>query len=291
MMTFQPPGKTVQAARRGLLIAGVAALAGLSACGGGGGGPSDASPGAPPAPPPPAAGGLQTLSLTSQATGSTYSVLTFVPPAAAARVRELPIVYALDGETWFQTLVDLAQAGLPMVVVAVHSGGQRSRDYVPGNTCTPGGGGHERFFEFVRLELLPQIEARIGGDPRQRILFGHSHGGSFVLYALFAQATGQRSFQAYLASDASIGCMSGTVYQWAQAHLGGGAAPPVPPVRLHLSYASLGNAQANAEFASFLTGRAAADLDLRTQLYSGSHSGIVPQALADGLAFAAAPRP
>src|SRR4029079_3278214 len=111
----------------------------------------------------------------------------------------------------------------------------RARDYVPTNFCTANGGGEGLFLDFIRRELIPFIEAGIRGHAARRALLGHSHGGSFVLYALFNEPPTSRRFSAYLASDASIGCMEATVYGWDAVYA---AANTGLPVRLHLSYSA-----------------------------------------------------
>jgi Putative esterase len=257
----------------------------LAACGGGGGG------GATPAPDTSAVdrGSRASTSFTSRNTGTTYPVSLFLPPASAGARSSLPILYVLDGESWFETLVGLSETrNLRAIIVAVHSAGTRNRDFVPFNSCTPGGGGQAAFLAFIRDELVPTIESSFGGSASQRALFGHSHGGSFVLWAMFSQAPGAHLFKAYLASDASISCPSLDAYGWEQAYASRHAALPL---RLHLSYATLGNFQANVAFGSALAQRRYTGLNLLDQAYVGSHNGIVPAVLGDAVTFAFAPSP
>lgn len=276
-MTDHTDQRPALPSRRAFTTAGLLALAG---CGGGGAGTGE------PASDP---GSIRAPSLASRSTGTTYPLSIYMPPAGSTRPQDLPVIYALDGETWFQTLVGLMQTtARPAIVVAVHSAGQRGRDFVPVNSCTSGGGGESLFLDFLRQELQPYVAANVGGDAAQQVLFGHSHGGSFVLHALFAEPAGGHGFKAYLASDASIGCMASTAYGWEQAYA---AAHATLPVRLHLSHASAGNQQVNLDLAAAIRRRAYGGLQLAEQAYAGTHLGIVPQALADGIGFAlAAPR-
>lgn len=228
-------------------------------------------------------------SIRSSITGIEYRLRVHVPPASAGPRGSLPVVYVLDGESWFETLVGIVQStGTPLIVVAIHTSGQRSRDFVPANACTENGGGHSAYFDFMRQELIPYIERWVGGDPGQRVLFGHSHGGSFVLYAMFSEAPDQHAFRAYLASDSSISCMPAVADEWERRYA---AAYLELPVRLHLSHASLGNHAANLRYATAVAQRNYGRFAFREQAYSGTHSGIVPQALADGMAFALAASP
>lgn len=229
------------------------------------------------------AGTLQTKSLTAKSNGTSYPLSIYLPRDGDAVRTTLPVVYLLDGESRFQTLVDIVEATRArVIVVGIGNEALRARDYVPQNSCTTGGGGEAAFLDFIGAELIPFIEAGVGGDPLRRVLLGHSHGGSFVLYALFAQAPSRRQFSAYLASDASIGCMESTVYGWESAYAAANAALPV---RLHVAYA--GN-QANAAFALRVQERRYAGLTLAAQFYSGGHIGMIPMAFAEALAFALA---
>ena len=116
----------------------------------------------------------------------------------------MPVVYALDGQSWFEPLVGLAQTTRSSMIVVALDGIRRNQDYVPQNLCIPNGGGNVAFFDFLRQELIPLVERDYGGAPKKRILFGHSHGGAFVLYAMFSEAPGAHSFATYMASDASV---------------------------------------------------------------------------------------
>jgi enterochelin esterase-like enzyme len=262
--------------RRAMLRWTSIALLGLGLDGCGGGGSSTA---------PAMEGSLESRSITSRSNGNTYPLSIYLPPASAGPRSGLPIVYALDGDSWFDTLVQIAESiHARMIIVGIgNSRLLRNTDYVPVNSCTPNGGGEMAFFEFIRQELTPYVETAIGGDPARRALLGHSHGGSFVLYALFAQAPAEHHFSAYLTSDASISCMPDTVAAWEQAYA---AAYSELPVRLHLSYATGGNIGANVAFAQTLAQRHYAHLVMQEQAYSGSHTGIVPAAFTDALAFA-----
>jgi hypothetical protein len=190
----------------------------------------------------------------------------------------------LDGESWFDTLVGIVESTRTrIIVVGVNSTGLRNRDFVPANSCTPSGGGNAAYFDFIRQELLPYVEGSIGGNPGQRTLFGHSHGGSFVLYAVFSEAPAQHSFKAYLASDASVSCMPSVADGWDAVYA---STYQELPVRLHLSYATQGNYAANVAYASDIAQRNYEGLVFFAQAYTGTHGGIVPQVLADGISFA-----
>jgi Putative esterase len=267
MPLFRSP---TQPTRRTLLLTLPALLWG---CGGGGGG-DDA---------PPLQGTLDARILRANVIGVDYGLRVYLPPASAGPRENLPIVYALDGESWFDTLVRSVEASRGWaLVVGINSVSRRNIDFVPPNSCTGGGGGQAAYLDFLRGELAPYVESQFGGDPRQRVLFGHSHGGSFVLYAMLAETPGRHGFRGYIASDSSLGCMFDTAMAWQDSYA---AAQRALPVRLHLSHASAGNVLSNVPYADALAARRFEGFEFRPQAYGGSHSGIVPQAINDGLAF------
>ena len=245
----------------------------LAGCGGGG------------ADPPPMEGSVETRTIASGVNGSTYPLSIYLPPASAGPRAGLPIVYALDGDWWFTQLVSLMEAAhARVIVVGIGNNINRAQDYVPPNTCTGGGGGHAAYLQFIRTELIPFIEANVGGDPARRALLGHSHGGSFIYYALFAEAPGSHPFSAYLASDSSIGCMPATADAWDAAYA---ASHAELPVRLHMSHTSINNF--DIAFAQRVRERRYTGLVATEQTYAGTHTGIIPAAFADAIAFAFAP--
>jgi hypothetical protein len=249
--------------RRSTLVA----LLGLVGAGcGGGGGPGAAAP--------TMAGSTQTRAISAQSNGTSYPLSIYLPPATAAIRTNLPTVYLLDGESRFQTLVDIVEAmHAQVMIVAIGNEALRARDYVPANICTPG----------VGTELVPFVEATFPSDPKRRILLGHSHGGSFVLYALFNEVPASRLFASYLASDSSIDCMSGTVFGWESAYA---AANTALAVRLHVSYAA--NVAGNINFVEQVQSHHYTGLALVSQIYGGGHIGMIPAAFTDALTFALA---
>lgn len=263
-----------QPTRRHTLLTLLGTLA--SACGGGGDDGAGAAP---------LAGTQHTSSIQSGINGTGYPLNVYLPDNPQADRSSLPVVYLLDGSSRFAAVVDIVRArGWRVIVVGIGNEALRGRDYVPANSCTPGGGGHGAFLDVIRAELTPFVETQFGGHPGRRILLGHSHGGSFVLHALFAETGATRHFRSYLASDASIGCLSADVYGWEAAHA---AATRALPVRLHVAWATAGNV-ANEAFASHVAGRAYSGLTLAAQAYGATHLGMIPAAFADALAFALA---
>ena len=250
------------------------ALLGLIGVGcGGGGGDDDAS----------IDQTIQTRSIVSRSNGITYPLFLYAPPDSEAIRATLPAIYVLDGENRFWTVVDVVvRAQAKVIVVGIGNEALRNHDYVPSNLCTPNGGGQALFLQTIRSDVIPFVEANVGGDPGRRVLLGHSHGGSFVLYALFNEPPADRLFSAYLASDASLACTEASVYGWESAYA---MANTALPVRLHVAHASN---VANIPFAEHMKARDYDGLALVSQFYAGGHLGMIPQAFADAVAFALA---
>jgi enterochelin esterase-like enzyme len=226
---------------------------------------------------------VQRRSIAAVSNGTSYPLNIYLPPDIATIRATVPVVYLLDGESRFQAMVDIVEATQArVVIVGIGNEVLRSRDYVPANFCTPGGGGQGAYLDFIRLELIPFVETTFGGDPLRRILLGHSHGGSFVLYALFNEVPAGRHFSAYLASDSSIDCMSATTYGWESAYAAGNTALAV---RLHVSYSAN---TGNLALAQQIQSRHYTGLTFASKFYAGGHIGMIPAAFAEALAFALA---
>jgi hypothetical protein len=252
----------------------------LLGCGGGGSGQG-------PEPPPPIQGTIDGRILRSREIGREYWLRVYLPPASAGSRDTMSVIYLLDGDTWFEPLLRIVdRSATRALVVGIDSASRRDIDYVPSNSCTSGGGGQATFLAFLRGEALPHIQDQFGGNPLDRVLFGHSHGGGFALFAMLAEAPGAHSFRSYLACDASLGCYFDTATAWLDRYA---AAHRALPVRLHLSHASQGNTLSNTPYGEVLAARAFEGFALRSQVYTGSHGGIVPQAFTEGLAFLRAP--
>lgn len=139
-----------------------------------------------------------------------------------------PVVYMLDANAAFGTMTEAvrmqsarpeASGVVPAVVVGIGYPtdlpldlARRTFDYTPeveraalsarpDGTEWPPTGGAGAFLDFIEDELKPTIAAELPVDPRRQVLFGHSFGGLFALYALFNRP---RAFQVYVAGSPSI---------------------------------------------------------------------------------------
>jgi predicted alpha/beta superfamily hydrolase len=139
------------------------------------------------------------FSFDSRAVGRPFHIYVRLPEnyQADASVR-YPAVYVLDGDSLFPILAAshlflTIDEGLPdAIVVGIAYGSfdpsinRRGFDFTaPGEHADPERGGAPAFHDFLKSELIPQIEKRYRADASRRVLFGQSRGGSMVLYSAF----------------------------------------------------------------------------------------------------------
>jgi uncharacterized protein len=159
---------------------------------------------APPAPPT-----LETFALKSAVYGTERRVVVRTPPTYRHDGRRYPVLYLTDGSRNLpllaQTVAFLAANGrMPeMIVVGIDpvrrdeeltfSKGTVEGEGVPAQR--PSGGDAARFLSFLEKEVIPWTEKTYRTEP-YRVLHGHSFGGLFALYTLWARP---ELFQARLA--------------------------------------------------------------------------------------------
>lgn len=131
-----------------------------------------------------------------------------------APTRRYPVVYVLDGSS--QDVHTAKAAALmasvefvpEVIVVGIPNldGDSRQRDFTPPGmrqdveVADSPEGRADRFLEFMRAELMPEIDQRFR-TTSERVLAGNSRGGLFVIYALAADPS---RFQAYVANSPAM---------------------------------------------------------------------------------------
>jgi hypothetical protein len=145
-------------------------------------------------------------------TPTSYHDSTYLP-------QRYPVLYLLDGDAHFHSVTGLLQflsAGIngvflipEMIVVAIPNT-DRTRDLTPTHVeKDPQGkpqpflktsGGMANFFQFLKTELIPKVEAGYRTAP-YRVFVGHSLGGITTINALY---TIPETFNAYVAIDPSL---------------------------------------------------------------------------------------
>ncbi|WP_397448506.1 alpha/beta hydrolase [Pseudomonas sp. NA-150] len=133
-----------------------------------------------------------------------YYRLDIAIPRRTAPATGYPVVYLLDGnnalaelkETWLAEL----DAGHPPVLVMIgydtterYDMDQRTEDYT--------GPGSANFLQLIQTRIKRLVETQYPVDPTQQMLWGHSFGGLFVLYALLENPG---AFQTWVAASPSL---------------------------------------------------------------------------------------
>jgi len=206
------------------------------------------------------------------------------------------VLYLLDGE-WNSGLVLEVQTWLkqwgftpPIVIVGIensypNNNNQRGRDLTP--TATPGSassGGGPAFLSFIKNELVPYINKTYPSNG-SNIIFGHSLGGLFVLYALFSEP---QLFNAYVAADPSIWWDNGFILKLANVKL-----KELKEIKSLFMTGRTGRAYHEMKIDSMdmvLRSKAPANLQWKTMLYPDeTHISQQYKSAYDGLKFSLAP--
>lgn len=135
----------------------------------------------------------------SEITGITYPIEVYLPPGYHGSSDSYPVIYATDGQWVFDGFAGTLDAlGVHAILVAIHEGPLQRRvtDYP-----WPGA---ETYFDFLTVELLPEIEQRYRVDTGNRTLQGASLGGLLVLTSMFLDDVEAPLFKHHISMDASL---------------------------------------------------------------------------------------
>jgi predicted alpha/beta superfamily hydrolase len=255
---------------------------GLVGCGGSGGEDSSAPEGSQ----------VIELSLLSRQVGDTYPIQIYLPAGAQSSGHRYAAMVVLDPEWHFSNTIRLlGDEAQRTIVIGIGNTAQRNRDYVPPNFYSGDRdldhGAADRFFNFIRLELMPQLERDYPIDPARRMLFGHSLGGLFAQYASLIDDPNQRAFIGYLASDATN--WNGGYMRQLEAQLA--ASGGHSPVRLYCGAASGGNNTLARSVCDEMAASPVSGFEVAAHTYPGDHNSVVQSIQRDGFAwlFRAAP--
>lgn len=126
------------------------------------------------------------FSIQSAANGATYDIKVGLPDHYDPGTEKYATVYVLDGEENFDFVsnqckeIAAATAVENVLVVGIGYGKDRSIDYTPTKISSVTGGAPE-FLNFIKTQLIPEMEAQFGADTARssRVILGHSYGGLF----------------------------------------------------------------------------------------------------------------
>jgi uncharacterized protein len=171
----------------------------------------------------------ETFTIESKTLGETRRINVYLPPAyAEAPDRRLPVLYMPDGgmREDFLHISGLVQVSAgngtmrPFVLVGIENT-QRRRD-LTGPTqnaedekIAPAVGGSAAFRKFIRMELMPVINARYR-TTKETAIMGESLAGLFIVETFFAEPD---MFDTYIAFDPSLWWNSGELLKSAESRL------------------------------------------------------------------------
>jgi predicted alpha/beta superfamily hydrolase len=150
--------------------------------------------------------GTHTRTLYSKLVDDEYELSIYLPPGYDDSEKVYPVLYLLDAPTLFGSAVAAvlhqnwdSVAEIPeMIVVGIGKRLDRlddwwpirERDYIPTHIPSMPNTGHaSAFLDFFDQELIPFIDRNYRTQQNDRIIWGCSFGGIFVLYAMFNKTT------------------------------------------------------------------------------------------------------
>ncbi len=154
--------------------------------------------------------GTENDTIVSKINGVTYPIKIALPGSYFNSDKNYPVVYMLDAYSSFGMMTEMQRLlafdkELPeVIIIGISSKGNskdfiynRARDFTPTyiptdkmpediQIMTPTSGGADKFLGFIEKELIPFVESEFRCVKNDRTLVGHSYGGLFSFYTLFA---------------------------------------------------------------------------------------------------------
>lgn len=142
-----------------------------------------------------------------------------LPENYKTSTEKYPVVYILDGETFFTYTAGIASqmslsGNIPRCIVIGVTSHNRQRDFTTPvdkdagqNNDINTSGGANTFLDYLEKELIPSVERNYRTTP-YRIIIGHSLGGVLVYHAFYSKP---QLFQAYISIDGSLWWNKGRV--------------------------------------------------------------------------------
>lgn len=196
------------------------------------------------------------------------------------------VLYILDGDSNLKSISAIQQFAQseshmpPMILVAVFNT-HRDRDLLPTRVAPGAPSGAANFLSFFKNELIPYVD-RSYPTNGNNLLFGHSFGGLFAMYALLAEP---QLFNAYLAIDPSFWWDGGYMNKFADSKLSAALQPGKSLFIAGREGDGL-RQMGIADMDSVLKGKAPQDLHWKIAAYAGeTHGSVRLKGIYDGLRF------
>lgn len=182
-----------------------------------------------------------------------YKVTIYIPNKPTPK-GGWPIIYLLDGNSYFLTASDIIKSQAcercilqEGIIVAIDYLNQTRRDFdflpkpdhfvfetLPNNQINLSGkyGGADAFYDVLTKELKPEMEKRYKINLKQQAIFGHSYGGLFYLYIFLTKPV---IFNTYVVSSPSMWFSDGYMFKVLSKYLLDNQPPLINPVNLLIS--------------------------------------------------------
>lgn len=178
-------------------------------------------------------GTTERFKIASNHVNDSFQVYVYLPSGYPHDNAEYPLIIGLDGDSEFDNMAgiisqQIRSGSIPSAIfVGIGYGSEeaneekRNRDYTPSKTqgvedFETGGAG--TFYEFIRSELIPELENRYQIDSSDsKTLMGHSYGGLFTLFAMF-QERASNPFDKFIPVASSFWYDSGVIFEYEEAY-------------------------------------------------------------------------
>ena len=268
---------------------------------------------------------VQSRVIRSEVSGRRYQISVALPRDYADSMRTYPVLYVLDANGQFGTVVETARLlrlgeQLPQLLIVgigypvggrqVNAGPHRIIDLFPtlvpewieavkpnwpGPIPSYDSGKAPLFLRFLLEELFPTIQDEYRVDPTDRALYGHSAGGWFGLYALLH---GDGAFQRVIVGSPSLWWDSELMFQLEESFAADGRRLPA---RVFLSVGEQEGQEVEGGFpgtdcfcmvtnlerlTAILTRRRYEGLEWTYHLFEGeNHQSVIPPTVSRGLRY------
>lgn len=174
-------------------------------------------------------GTTERITMTSTNVNDDFKIYVYLPPNYPQANFNYPLIIGLDGDSEFENMAGIVSQGIQKggipssIFIGVGYGGtdRRNRDYTP--SITQGvendeTGGAENFYNFIRTELIPELENNYQIDTANtKTLMGHSYGGLFTLFAMF-QERNSNPFDKFIPVASSFWYDSGVIFEFEETY-------------------------------------------------------------------------
>jgi len=164
---------------------------------------------------------VPTFKIRSETVKDTFDIFVRLPKNYDRNsIQKHPVIYHLDGNAYFDHIgaavrkLSINKSFTEPIIVGIGyrnayvMDSLRNRDYTFPEASAldsfPVSGGGEKFYKFIKNELIPKIENTYKADPVSRTIMGHSLGGYFALFVLLKDLKNDPVFTNYAAASPSL---------------------------------------------------------------------------------------